>query len=172
MGPADVIRDLTGAPLAAAGFELWDVEVTPDTVRVLVERDGGIDLDAVSEASAVVSELLDAHPELTPDSQYQLEVSSPGVERTLRTPQQYRRYLGAEVAIKTSQAVAGARRLRGTLSAVTDDGVELLVSDPPGSGAVSVPHSSIQRTRTVLVWGPTPAPGRRAPTRTSARTSE
>ncbi len=94
MASTESIRELAEPILASAGLELWDVEIIGDVVRIMVERPGGVDLDALSAASAVLSPLLDAHPEATPDSRYQLEVSSPGVERTLRTPEQYRRYVG------------------------------------------------------------------------------
>lgn len=164
MGPAEAIRDLAESPLAATGLEVWDVEVDADVLRILVERPGGVDLEALSSASSLLSTLLDEHPDVAPQGAYQLEVSSPGVERTLRTVEQYRRYLGQPVAVKTTEAVAGARRLRGTLSGVDDAGISLLLEDAPaGSAPLEVPHAVIQRTRTVLVWGPAPKPGRRAP---------
>ena len=55
----------------------------------------------------------DPTPEATPGLSYQLEVSSPGIERTLRTPEQYRRYLGSPVSVKTTEAVRGSRRWTG-----------------------------------------------------------
>jgi ribosome maturation factor RimP len=161
MGPADAIRDLVEPPLVDAGLELWDVEIASSVVRVLVERAGGIDLDGLAAATAAVSPLLDDHPELTPPGRYELEVSSPGIERTLRTVDHHRRHLGALVAVKTSEAVAGSRRLRGTLTAVDDETITLALEGTPRSEPVVVPHHLIQRTRTVVVWGPAPKPGTR-----------
>jgi ribosome maturation factor RimP len=120
----------------------------------MVERPGGVDLDALSAASSVLSPVLDSHPEATPDGRYQLEVSSPGVERTLRTPDQYRRYLNSDITVKTSVPVAGARRLRGRLTGVGADGIALEPAESPG-GVIQIRFDQIQRTRTVLVWGPT-----------------
>jgi ribosome maturation factor RimP len=135
---------------------LWDVEIERDVVRLLVDRPGGIDLDALaSVAGRVVSPLLDEHPEVTPDGQYSLEVSSPGVERTLRRPEHYRRYVGTEVAVKTRVAVNGARRHQGRLVSVDDDGVTVAAE----GGLVTIAHRDIERARTVLVWGPAPKPG-------------
>lgn len=159
MGPAEAIRDLLDPPLAAAGLELWDVEVTPHVVRVLVDRPGGIDLDGLSAATAVVSPLLDERPELAPPDRYELEVSSPGVERTLRTSEHRRRYVGQEVSVKTTAAVAGARRLQGTLLAADD--ATITVAPEGAAEPVVVPVELIARTRTVLAWGPAPKPGRR-----------
>ena len=116
MGPAEAIRDLAESPLAAAGLELWDVELAAGVVRILVDRPGGVDLDALSAASATLSPLLDERPDLVPVDAYELEVSSPGIERTLRTPSHYRRYIGQAVSVKTTEPVAGSRRLRGTLT--------------------------------------------------------
>jgi ribosome maturation factor RimP len=157
MGPVETIRDLAEPSLAAAGLELWDVEVAADVVRVLVDRPGGVDLDVLTAASAILSPLFDEHPELLPGDTYQLEVSSPGIERNLRTPDQYRRYVGQTVSIKTSEPVAGSRRLRGVLTAVDGTGLEIALEDAAaGSPAIPVPFTHIQRTRTVLAWGPTP----------------
>ena len=168
MGSAQALRDLIEPPLAAAGLELWDVEVVAGIVRVLVDRPGGVDLDVLSEASSALSPLLDARPDLAPADAYQLEVSSPGIERSLRTPDQYRRYIGETVSVKTTSPVAGSRRIHGTLAAVRDDAIEVsLDGAPAGAEPLTVPLAVISRTRTVLVWGPTPKPGRPARSSTS-----
>jgi len=157
VGSPDAIRALVEPPLTAAGLELWDIEMSRDTVRVLVDRPGGVDLDALAQAAGkVVSPLLDEHPELTPDSQYSLEVSSPGLERTLRRPEQYARYIGAEVAVKTTVAIDGSRRHQGRLESVDDETIVLRPED--GSG-LTIRHDQIERARSVLVWGAAPKPG-------------
>ncbi|HEX9529700.1 MAG TPA: ribosome maturation factor RimP, partial [Acidimicrobiales bacterium] len=87
MDPATRVRELIEPALVSAGFELVDVEASSHLVRVTVDRaGGGIDLDAVSAASRLVSGLLDAHDPVRGDA-YTLEVSSPGLERRLRTPE-------------------------------------------------------------------------------------
>jgi ribosome maturation factor RimP len=154
---SDGLRELIAPVLADAGLELWDVEQSRDVVRILVERPGGIDLDGLTAASGVLSPLLDDHPELVPSARYQLEVSSPGLERTLRTPDQYRRYLGSTVSVKTTVPVGGARRHRGRLQSAGDTSVvlELEAPDPSGETSIELRYDQIDRTRTVLVWGPT-----------------
>jgi ribosome maturation factor RimP len=169
----DGLRELIAPVLAAAGLELWDVEQSRDVVRILVERPGGIDLDGLTSASGVLSPLLDEHPELVPTDRYQLEVSSPGLERTLRTPEQYRRYVGSTVSVKTAVPVGGGRRHRGRLQSAGDESVvlELESPDPGGEPAVELRYDQIDRTRTVLVWGPTaakPGAGSRSPKPTAA----
>jgi ribosome maturation factor RimP len=161
MASTDGIRALARPLLDSAGLRLWDVEVAADVVRVLIDRDGGVDLDALSEASRLMSGLLDDHDELVPAGRYHLEVSSPGLERNLRTPEQYRQYLGATVTVKTVVAVDGGRRHRGVLSAAGEHGIGLVPETAPGGPAIEIPYDRIDRTRTVLDWGPAPKPGAR-----------
>jgi ribosome maturation factor RimP len=160
---ADAIRSLVEPELTAAGLELWDVEVGRDVVRILVDRPGGVDLDSLASLTTrVISPLLDERPDLTPGGRFELEVSSPGAERRLRTLDQYRRYIGEEVSVKTKAPVAGARRHQGQLVAVSEHGIDVALE---GGDAIDIPHDQIERTRTVLVWGSPPrrpSPSRRA----------
>ncbi len=160
----DAMRALVEPPLASAGLELWDVEISGDTVRVLVDRPGGIDLDALADlAGRVVSPLLDEHPELTPVGQYSLEVSSPGVERILRRPDHFERYIGTEVSVKTKVVVDGARRHQGRLVSAGPDGIVVARADGSESAPVRIGHEQIDRARIVLVWSPTEKPGGKKP---------
>ncbi len=166
MGSTDGLADLARPLLSQAGLQLWDIELGPSVVRILVDRGDGIDLDALSAAAAALSPLLDERDDLVPAGRYDLEVSSPGIERTLRTVDQYRRYLGSLLAIKTTVAVDGARRLRATLVAVTDDTIEIMVVG--SAEPVTVSLDQIDRARTVLEWGPQakqdrPKPGKAKP---------
>jgi ribosome maturation factor RimP len=132
----------------------------------------GVDLEALSDASGVLSPVLDAHPEAVPAGRYQLEVSSPGIERTLRTPEQFRRYLGAEITVKTSESVAGARRHRGRIVEVGTAGIDLQPDANPDE-RLQLRFDQMNRARTLMAWGPgagrpapgRPAAGRRAPGR-------
>jgi ribosome maturation factor RimP len=156
MVSTESIRELAGPVLASAGLELWDVEIARDVVRIMVDRPGGIDLDALTVASSALSPVLDTHPDVVPEGRYQLEISSPGVERTLRTPDQYRRYVDAEITVKTATPVEGARRHRGRLVEASESSIALEPDDAPGT-RLQLRYDQIDRARTVLVWGPTPA---------------
>ncbi|HLI01095.1 MAG TPA: ribosome maturation factor RimP [Acidimicrobiales bacterium] len=152
MATAADLRAVAEPVLAAAGLELWDVEVSHDVVRVLIERSGGVDLDALGAASEAISALLDGHDELVPDHAYHLEVSSPGLERTLRTPEHFRRYLGTTVTAKTSVPVGGARRHRGVLRSVGHDGIELVSDADPTGPPILLAYDQITRAATVVDW--------------------
>jgi ribosome maturation factor RimP len=153
MGSTEGIRDLAAPALASTGVELWDVEVSRRVVRVLVDRPGGIDLEGCAQASRVISPLLDGRPDLVPDGSYQLEVSSPGAERTLRTVDQYRRYIGSPISIKTNVPVGGARRHQGTLVHVDEHVVRIQPAEAGSDALVELRHDQIERSHTVLVWG-------------------
>lgn len=114
-------------PLVAdAGYDLEDVTVAAagrrSLVRVIVDRDGGIDLDAVAVVSRVVSDALDGDPKLdaTLKGSYVLEVSSPGVDRPLVERRHWRRAIGRLV-----RADSGGKPVTGRVVAVDDDGVLL-----------------------------------------------
>jgi len=151
----DRVRSVIEPDLIAEGLEVVDVEHTGATLRVTVDRPGGIDLDTVSDASRRVSELLDRH-DVVP-GRYTLEVSSPGIERSLRTPEHYRRFVGSPVTVKTRPGAEGERRVDGQLESADDDGIVV-------SGR-SIPYADIERARTRFEW---PAAPRKATTRSAA----
>ena len=99
------VRDAVEPVVTDAGYDLEDVTVTTagrrSVVRVVVDRDGGIDLDAVAEVSRVVSEALDA-TNATGEAPYTLEVTSPGVDRPLTEPRHWRRNVGRLVRASVS----------------------------------------------------------------------
>ena len=139
----------------AANLELVDVEMKAGVLQVTVDREGGVDLEALTDANRAVSTLLD---ELDPiPDRYSLEVSSPGIERPLRTPAHFAKAAGATVSVKTRPQVPGERRMQGTLVTSDDDGFILDVdgSDEP----VRLAYSDIDRARTVFVWGGLDTPG-------------
>jgi len=164
-----MVEDLFAAlqpVLADTGLELVDVEMKTGVLQVTVDREGGVDLEALTAANRAVSTLLD---ELDPiPGRYSLEVSSPGIERPLRTPAHFAKALGATVTVKTRPQVPGERRLRGTLLTSDDDGFTLSVEgsdDEP----VRLAYTDIDRARTVFVWSGLDTPGNPAGTKPGAR---
>jgi len=142
--------------VTGAGLELVDVEMKSGVLQVTVDREGGVDLEALTDANRSVSALLD---EVDPiPGRYSLEVSSPGIERPLRTPAHFAKAIGSTVSVKTRPQVPGERRLRGTLVAADGDGFTLDVDDV-GRGPVQLAYADIDRARTVFVWGGRDASG-------------
>jgi ribosome maturation factor RimP len=121
---------LLGPVIAGAGYDLEDITVTSagrrSVVRVSVDADGGIDLDAVATVSRVVSEAIDETEADAPGGPafagpYVLEVSSPGVDRPLTEPRHWRRATGHLVQVPVEGRMITARVLAASGSAVTLD---------------------------------------------------
>ena len=113
-------------PLADAhGFELVATEVCGPkghpVVRVYLDREGGIDLEAITEANGWISEAFDADPPVS--GPYVLEVSSPGIERPLRRPEDFERFAGSEAVVKTVRPLEGRRNFTGTLDGIEGEAV-------------------------------------------------
>jgi ribosome maturation factor RimP len=122
--PRERLLAVVRGPVAAAGLDLEDVEVRPAgrrrLVRVIVDRDGGVDLDLVAAVSGPVGEALESSGVLGAQP-YVLEVSSPGVDRPLRTPVQWRRATGRLVEV----ALVDGNTISGRIEGADDDGVDL-----------------------------------------------
>ncbi|GAA4564740.1 ribosome maturation factor RimP [Planotetraspora kaengkrachanensis] len=120
----DRLEKLLGPVVAADGFDLEDVTVTPAgkrrLVRVVVDRDGGVSLDDVAEVSLSISKELDAADPLG-SAPYVLEVTSPGVDRPLTEPRHWRRATGRLVKAELKDGTSAEGRVTGA----DDSGVEL-----------------------------------------------
>lgn len=135
----------------SAGLELWEVtfrkEAGRTVLRVTVDRDGGIDVDTISEMSERLSRRLDL--EDFGRGRYQLEVSSPGLERPLRQPRHFQRSLGEQVKVKTVEPVAGSKIHVGAL--VSADAEAIVIATD--GGELRVPYANVASARTVFEWG-------------------
>jgi ribosome maturation factor RimP len=144
--------------LATINLELFDVELTGTgrtrTLRVVVDRDGGVDLDTITEASERISPVLDSESELR--GPYALEVSSPGLERPLRRPEHFHRAVGDTVTVKARGPEGAVERLRGRLLDADDDGVVVDTAEGPAR----VRYGDIVQSRTVFEFGPAPKAGK------------
>jgi ribosome maturation factor RimP len=159
----DELFDLLASTVAPLGLELVDVERREHAFRVVIDRGGGVDLEAVAEATRAVSTVLDGHDPIP--GRYTLEVSSPGVERPLRTPAHFARAVGEVVSVRTASGGKGERRITGRLSVVEPDGFVIEADDLP-EGRRRLAFDEVQRARTVFQWGPAP---RKAKPRTNPR---
>jgi ribosome maturation factor RimP len=150
---ADRVRDIVLPILADRHVDLYDLEHAGGVLRVVVDREGGLDLDALSDVTRAVSRALD---EADPVSgRYTLEVTSPGLERTLRTPEHFAKAVGETVKIKTAPGVESERRIEGVLADADGQGISVRT----GEGDADVrrlTYDEVLRARTVFNWGPGP----------------
>jgi len=127
---AGIVRAVTEMAepfLAREGFELVEVEFVEEGgnryLRVFVDKEGGIDVDECGRISEYLSAELDKRDPI-PDA-YILEVSSPGAERPLKKPEDFRRAVGRHVYIRTEEPVEGAKEFEGTLLSYDGDIVKV-----------------------------------------------
>jgi ribosome maturation factor RimP len=118
----DRVRAVAERVATSRGYELADVEIKrlggSHLVRLYVDKEGGIGLDDLKSVSDEVSAILDAEDPIP--TAYTLEVSSPGLDRPLKTEADYERFLGRLVRISSYELVDGRRHWTGRLASVED----------------------------------------------------
>lgn len=137
--------------IEGAGLELVEVVFRKESgrrvLRVVVDREGGIDLDTISELSEKVSRRLDLE-DFAPGP-YALEVSSPGIERPLRRPREFRRRVGDRVRVRTrTSAESGGSTIEGELVFADDEAIVIASS----GGERRVDYAEIASARPVADW--------------------
>jgi ribosome maturation factor RimP len=162
------VRELVEPLLTERQLDLYDVELAGPVLRVVVDRPGPLDLDVIGDATRAVSRALDEADPLP--GAYTLEVTSPGLERTLRTPAHFARAVGEEVKVKLMPAAADKdeRRVAGVVTAADDEAVTLRTGSDEGDKGDEtdttvrrIAYRDIERARTVFAWGPSGKPGGR-----------
>ena len=103
------------------------------TVRVFVDREGGVDLGVCERVTQHLRDLL---------TDYSLEVSSPGPERPLTKPDHFRRFIGRRAKVRTRGDHGGHKSFTGELVGASDDEVTVAAD----TGVVSIPYSDINRS--------------------------
>ena len=118
----DLTAQLARPVVEANGCSLWDVEYVREAgtwyLRVLLDKEGGVDILDCEAISRKLSDLLD---EVDPiEGSYTLEVGSAGAERALKRPADFQRYLGSPVLVKLYKPVDGRKEFPGTLAAYSE----------------------------------------------------
>ena len=143
--------------LAIEGLELYDLELSKQILRVYVSTTEGVTLEQLATANQTISLFLDEHDPFT--SRYTLEVTSPGVERRLRTPVHFAGAIGEAVRIKTTPEHSAERRVEGELLSADESGISVRTA---GDTTVTLSYDQIEKARTHFEWGSTakPSPSR------------
>ena len=149
----DTLTNALSPILQARGLDLVDVELNGSQLTVFVDREGGINLDELGEATREVSAALD---DIGPfPGRYTLSVSSPGLERRLRTPEHFARAVGEKITVRVDGGTAQVKRVTGTLQSADESGCVLTGPEVP-DGEMRIAYDQIERARTVFEWGPEP----------------
>ena len=118
------------------------------TLEVIVDRNGDVDFDLITEVSKDLSDALDEDEDLIEGS-YVLEVSSAGLERPLMKPADYERFSGYEVKVVCREPVDGRNQFRGPISAAGDETFTLDLRD---RGLVEIPYDVVKKAHLWVDW--------------------
>lgn len=151
MSALDEVRELAEAVARRRSLTLWDVSIDGgpgrSIVKVYVDGDDGVDLDTVAEVAEELSRGLDLKDPLP--GRYTLEVSSPGLERTLRSPEHFSLSVGRRVVVKTKAPLVGnSNRVEGSIVDAGAEKVRLALEEQE----VELPYEEIKAARTVFEW--------------------
>ena len=153
------VRALAAPIVADLGLEIYDLEMVSGVLRLSIDTPtggpAGVTLDNIALVSRLVSRELD-HNDPMP-GRYTLEVTSPGLERPLRTADHFRREVNKVVSVRLREAVDGRRRLQGTLLRADERGCVVCLEDT--GTEIAVTYDRIERAKTVFVWGSEGKPG-------------
>lgn len=143
------------------GVLLYDVEFVGigkgRTLRIFIDKeDGSISIDDCSNVSKALNVLLDADENLIPGDSYNLEVSTPGLDRTLRKPWHFQKAVGKKVYIKTSKALESAgvtdkkwkaaKTVEEVLESADEGGIRFVVKDVE----IKIPYAMIDKAKVVF----------------------
>jgi len=144
---ADELRKLLEPSIERLGYELSDLEVKlggrSGVLRIFIDHPQGIGLDDCEKVSLAVSALLDVEDPLP--GQYNLEVSSPGLDRKLTKVEHFQRFAGETVKVQMRFPIAGRKRFRGTLVSSDDENIVVEVDGQ----SHSLPVATIETARLV-----------------------
>ena len=128
-----------------ADVELWELEYNARAggglLRVYIDRPDGIGVDDCERVSHAVSAVLEERDPIP--GQYTLEVSSPGMDRVLRKPEHFVRFVGEMVKLETNAPIDGRRRYSGRLTKAGEQEIVVMVE----GRAVTIPLSAIHKAR-------------------------
>ena len=125
------------------GVEIVTLEIVgarkSPTIRVYIDTDHGVGFDELSSSQAWINDIMD---EIDPfPGAYMLEVSSPGIDRPLRTPEHFKRFVGEKAVLKTQGPIEGRSNFTGTIESATGESVSM---DCDGK-MFEVPFAQIKR---------------------------
>ncbi len=145
MKARDGLVELLDPVVQGMGYELVGVEFDGHqrTLRVYIDRPEGITLDDCSAVSYQLSGVLDVEDPIP--GRYQLEVSSPGMDRPLFTRAHFERFAGEVVRLQLNRPLDGRRRFKARLQGLEGD--EILLQDE--DKLIRIPYESIEKARLV-----------------------
>jgi ribosome maturation factor RimP len=129
------------------GFDLIEIEHFPNpkhgVLRLYIDKPGGVVIEDCSDVSQQISALIDVEEPIS--GQFNLEVSSPGLDRPLRRVKDFQRFVGSQVKLKTIMPLDGQRNFKGRMLSADENSV-VIETD---TEELSVPMNAIEKARIV-----------------------
>lgn len=148
----DKIRAIAERVGASEGIEIVEVQLLGGgrarTLRIFIDKPDGVTHGDCENISQQVGTILDVE-DVIPGGSYTLEVSSPGVERKLRNPKDFERFLGRKVKIVLREPVENQKHWEGTLSAFAADVISV---DPAPGRSIRIHLDQIDRANLKFEW--------------------
>jgi ribosome maturation factor RimP len=142
------LAGIVGPTIEGLGFELVRVRLLggkKSTLQVMAERpEGGIEVEECARISRAISAVLDVEDPIS--GEYNLEVSSPGIDRPLTRLKDFERYEGYQVKIETAELIEGRRRFRGVLEGVEEGEVLIAIEE----GTIGLAYDLIADAKLIL----------------------
>lgn len=160
MSTVDTIREIADSFAPEFDLEVFDVEFSGGILRITADRvdkadpKAGAAISMLQKLSKRIAHVIEEKDLIS--SAFTLEVSSPGLERKLRTPDHFQRSVGEKIKVKTFPGYQGDRRNEGTLVSADDDGIELAVDNNTN---IAIRFDQIAKATTIFDWGPQEKPG-------------
>ncbi len=147
------VWELASPLVADEGLEIFDIEFRREgrggwVLRLYLDKEGGPNLDELTRVSRQLGDLLDVHDVL--QRSYTLEVSSPGVNRLLKRPEHFTRFLGKKVRVRTRERIEGRRSFLGLLKESSQEGI--VVAN--GGVDIYIPYRMIEKANYEHDWNP------------------
>lgn len=143
------VREILEGPINSLGYDVWDVEFVKEGsewfLRITIDSENGIDINDCEKVHRAIDPLLDEADPI--ENAYHLEVSSPGLERVIRTREHFLKSVGEKVLIKLYAPKNGAKQFEGTLD--TDENADKVYITANGE-KLEFDHADISKANTVF----------------------
>ena len=138
---------------ASEGIEVVEVVLrgsgSARLLRIIIDKPEGVTLEDCENLSRQLGTILDVE-EVIPGGRYQLEVSSPGVERPLSRPKDFERFTGSRIRVSLREPIDGKKTVEGILQSYADETIALAISE---DHVVSIPRNEVTRANLKFDWG-------------------
>lgn len=147
-------EELVDPILKEKDLELVDIEYVKEGknwfLRIYIDKDGGVGISECGEVSEQLSEKLDEEDPIK--EPYYLEVSSPGVERPLKTRKDISNHIDSNIFVKLFEPIEGSKEYEGILKAFTDDVLTLEIKVKTNTKRIEIPYPKIAKARIAVTF--------------------